>query len=306
MGDLNDDGLPDIAAVIEGNTISVLLNTTTPGAGTASFSAKQDFLVGDWPVSLAIDDLDGDGRDDLAVCYIGHYIADGYNNVSVLLNTTTSGATTVSFADRQDFPASSYARSRALAIEDLNADGYPDLAVATYPSYFEPRHKLAVLLNTPIMIHDYGAEGKAGVGTIVNDDGPPATVTLGAVTADASGVFSENGGTGAFTATLSKAVGQDVTVWLSFYGTGNATLDTDFVVSAQSIVVPAGSLSGSITVTALDDSLYEGSVTGGGESIIVGPSAVANGTISGSGAGLHISDDDPPPTVTLDVMGSPL
>ena len=47
--------------------MSVLLNTTAPGAATPSFAAKQDFTTGSGPVSVAVGDLNGDGKPDLVV-----------------------------------------------------------------------------------------------------------------------------------------------------------------------------------------------------------------------------------------------
>jgi hypothetical protein len=115
VADLNRDGKLDIAvANINSNTVSVLLNATAPGAATPSFAAKQDFPTGDNPLSVAIGDLNGDGKLDLVV-------ANLIATVSVLLNTTTPGANTSSFAVKQDFVTGDGPRS--VAIGDLNGDG---------------------------------------------------------------------------------------------------------------------------------------------------------------------------------------
>ena|ERR1035437_4908013 len=43
-GDLNGDGMPDMVVTnSDDNTISVLMNTTAPGAASSSYSAKTDF-----------------------------------------------------------------------------------------------------------------------------------------------------------------------------------------------------------------------------------------------------------------------
>ena len=121
-GDVNGDGKLDlVVANFSANTVSVLLNTTAPGAATPSFAAKQDFATGTNPYSVTVGDLNGDGKLDLVV-------ANGANTVSVLLNTTTPGATTPSFAAKQDFATGSV--PTVVTAGDLNGDGKPDLVVA--------------------------------------------------------------------------------------------------------------------------------------------------------------------------------
>ena len=137
--DVNGDGLPDlIVANSSDNTVSVLLNTTAPGATTPSFATQQTFAVGNSPQSVTTADVNGDGMPDLIV-------ANGSDNtVSVLLNTTTPGATTASFATQQTFATGSDPSSVTAA--DVNGDGKPDLIVANSSS--GSGTTVSVLLNT--------------------------------------------------------------------------------------------------------------------------------------------------------------
>lgn len=128
-----------------------------------------------------------------------------------------------------------------------------------------------------------------------NPGGTP-TVTLSAAPA----TVSEAGGTATVTATLSAAASQIVTVALGFGGT--ATNGTDFTRSGTSIVIPAGSLNGSITLTGVNDALDEAN-----ETVVVDITGVTNGTESGTQqVTVTLTDDDPPPSVTLGLAGNPM
>ena len=134
--DINGDGRPDLAvANSNSNEVSVLLNTTAPGASTPTYTTPTNFTVGTSPLSVAAADINGDGRPDLAV-------ANGNSaNVSVLLNITAPGASSPSYAAPTNFAVGSAPRS--VTAVDINGDGRPDLAVANANS-----HNVSVLLNT--------------------------------------------------------------------------------------------------------------------------------------------------------------
>ena len=136
IGDLNGDGLPDLVVTNNNsNTVSVFLNTTTPGATTPSFSAKTDFSTGTSPVGVSIGDLNGDGMPDIVVTNSGSTF------ISVFMNTTAPGATTPSFSTQTDFAIGG--EQLGVSINDLNGDGKPDLAVVNYTM-----NTVSVFLNT--------------------------------------------------------------------------------------------------------------------------------------------------------------
>lgn len=120
-GDLDGDGKPDLVLANGGaNTASVLRNTSS--AGTISFAGKVDFptAAGEYAISIAVSDLDGDGRPDVVVGTLGA-------TISVLRNTSTGGV--LSFV-KVDFLAG--AGHDAIALGDLDGDGKPDVVVTNY------------------------------------------------------------------------------------------------------------------------------------------------------------------------------
>ena len=136
IGDINGDGKPDIAVANKASdTASILLNTTTTGATTPTFAPQVTFATGDGPYSVSIGDINGDGKPDIAVANTNS------NTASILLNTTTTGATTPTFATKVDFTTGRLPDN--VSIGDINGDGKPDLAVANINT-----NTASILLNT--------------------------------------------------------------------------------------------------------------------------------------------------------------
>jgi uncharacterized protein (DUF2141 family) len=129
IGDLNGDGLLDLAVTNIGElddfglptstgTVSVLL-----GTGNGTFSAATPYSTGLLPLSVAIADLNGDGKLDLTVANYGHPVSGG-GAISVFLGNGNG-----TFPAATSYPTLATG-PQSVAIGDLNGDGKLDLAVA--------------------------------------------------------------------------------------------------------------------------------------------------------------------------------
>jgi len=174
IGDLDKDGKPDlVVANLSSATVSVLRNTSTRGSITAaSFSDNGQFQTGALPGSVAIADVDGDGKLEMLVA---NYDAN-FNSISIFRNTSTVGnINAASFASRVDFTTATNPRS--ISIGDVDGDGKPDLAVANYNS-----GSVTVLRNTSISgsINTNSFAAKVDFTTAIN----PRSLSVGDVDGD--------------------------------------------------------------------------------------------------------------------------
>jgi len=178
-GDLDGDGKPElIANSTNGNTISILRNTSAPGSITVvSFAAKVDFATGLHPAGIVIADLDRDNKSDIAV------VNYGSNTISVLKNISALGSiTTSSFSAKVDFPTG-YGPV-FIGAADIDGDGKPDLCMSggnllsifrnssaqgiISTGSFEPKIDVRTDLNT------YYGQG-VSIGDLNNDGKPDLT-----------------------------------------------------------------------------------------------------------------------------------
>lgn len=125
VGDLNGDGLPDIAVANKNaaGTVSVVRNTTVPGI--MSFAAAVGFGVGTSPSSVALADFDPQSKPDLAVA---NDAVAGTARVRRNTTPTATPAVAPTFAPFVTSPVGSNPSS--VAVGDFNNDDKPDLAVA--------------------------------------------------------------------------------------------------------------------------------------------------------------------------------
>jgi hypothetical protein len=124
IGDLDGDGLPDLAVGSYGHgTVSVLRNTGTPGViSTSTFATPVNFATGGSVHQVAIADLDGDGLPDLAA------VTEMPDQLLLFKNTSSPGTiSTSSFASPVIFNGGY--NEATVAIGDLNGDGQPDIIV---------------------------------------------------------------------------------------------------------------------------------------------------------------------------------
>ena len=119
--------------------------------------------------------------------------------------------------------------------------------------------------------------------TIIDDDVYP-TITLSANNLS----IPEKGGTAIVTATLSNTFCQSIDIYLNFTGS-TATNTTDYNYSSNKITIPSGSLTGTITVSSVNDYLVEGN-----ETVVAGVEStnVAGISTSVSPVTITIVDDD--------------
>ena len=139
VADLNDDGLADIVLAAS-DRVAVLYQN--PGA-TGGFDPVVLLAAGLSVRGVALADLDGDGRVDIVAANAGNAPAGGTGGSSVTFLLQQSPgyfvATNIPVADG----------ARRVAIDDLNQDGVPDVAVVSmvYQDLYSPS-RISVLLQS--------------------------------------------------------------------------------------------------------------------------------------------------------------
>jgi|GEM_PF-1844603 len=133
-------------------------------------------------------------------------------------------------------------------------------------------------------------QGEATLGTA--NSGPSVKLSVSPAS------IGENAVASTVTATLCRASSQITTVTIS--NSGTATLATDYTLSSTSIVIPAGSTTGTATVTSIQDPTDEAD-----ETVTIDITTVTNGSEAGTQQQtITITDDNDPPLVTLSASPS--
>jgi hypothetical protein len=148
-----------------------------PSASAPSFARAKRYETGRAPVSVAIGDLNGDGKPDLAVANIRA------STISVLLNRSDG-----TYEAKRDYPTGDGSPS-SVAIGDLNGDGKEDLATANFfgsvsvllnrgdGSFERSRAYLTQPDSSSVAIGDLNGDGKPDLAT-ANEDANSVSVLL--------------------------------------------------------------------------------------------------------------------------------
>jgi hypothetical protein len=326
IGDFNGDGSPDVAtANADTSDVSILLNTTATGSTTPTFAPKVDFPTRDWPISVSIGDINGDGSPDVATANFSSY------TTSILLNTTATGATTPTFAPKVDFTTGIVPYS--VSIGDINGDGKPDVVTANRNS-----DTTSILLNTtatgattPTFAPKVDFPTQTGPHSVsigdINGDGKPDVVTANRYS-DTTSILLNN------TPKVSIAAGTTPTETGPTNGTFTITLDTPApagglvvnfntsgstaanpshysltegtnitAVTANTFTIAAGATTAVLNAVPVDDAIINP-----GETIKLNVTADTNNwnyfldpIVENTTATLTITDNDDFPTVNLSV-----
>jgi len=205
--DVNGDGFPDVI-IATNNGVSVLLNDAL-GDGVL-LSPTTYATAGTLSESVAVVDVNGDGLPDIVVTNMCTQEPPGCYGVAVLLNNSNNPGTFLSAVGYD----TGGLETGAVAVGDVNGDGYPDLVVVNdCQQYTCAGGTLSLLLNN--------GNGTFGKPTDLSDAKGP--VAMGDMTGDgctdlvtAAGVMLNNcDGSGTFKPANNQVVGGALSITLA-------------------------------------------------------------------------------------------
>jgi len=240
--DMDDVNAPNVVATVNIGTVNTIIvdNESDP-----TISLNQDD-----------DQIEEDGTDSDFI----YATMDIQSQDPVTVNFSVTGTA----SEGADYTLSS--TSITILPGEFNQDATIEIA---------PEDDLLDELDETVILTSTGANIGAVSGTsvftttILDDEvGPEISLSI-----DQAFIF-ETGGIATITATLAETSGLDVTVNLEGLVTGLATPDVDYIFEEQ-IVVPAGSLTATSTLTALSDGIVEDD-----ETVVIEAVSSTNGVIS--------------------------
>ena len=195
VADVNGDGRPDLLTANYGtNSAGVQL-----GTGTGTFGAVTSYSTGanSYPFSIAVADVNGDGRPDLLTTNVGS------SSAGVLLGTGTG-----TFGAVTSYSIGANSSPHSIAVADVNGDGQPDLLTAN-----SNNNSAGVLLGTGTgtfgAVTNYSTGANSHPVSIavadVNGDGRPDLLTANSNNNSAGVLLGM--GTGTFGAVTSYSTG---------------------------------------------------------------------------------------------------
>ena len=154
--DMNGDGIPDLVEANTTNSVGILL-----GNGNGTFQAVQTFATNVPPVSVAVADVNGDGKLDVAVV-----AGNSTSTVGVLLGNGNG-----TLQPQHTYSVGTSGGPYSVALADINGDGRTDIVVANH-----------ITRNAGVLFGN--GDGTFGTANTFNTDGYPQSVAVADLNGD--------------------------------------------------------------------------------------------------------------------------
>ena len=325
IGDFNNDSQPDLAmtggSVTVGGTLAGISILTNKGNG--DFFASVDISVGRRTDQMAVSDFNNDGKVDVLLSDTGGSILLLLNNFSTSqpclsvndVSTTEgdTGTTDAVFTVKLSNSSAQTVRVNYFVLPTSTSFNIPpptkgvDFENVSGTVTFLPG-ETSQTVNVPIkgdLIDEFdqtfylvlttpvnaGINDGKGLGTIVDNDPPPAVTINDVAVAEGTAVFSPSSAN--FTLSLNAPSEKPISVDYLLQP-GTASPGTDYTSVSGTVQFPEGTVTKTISVPITPDNIFEPN-----ETFFVNLSNPTNATIAdGQGQGT-INNDDPLPSVSI-------